>query len=506
MASEILVPSCIESALSGIMRPNMTYSWFARTFEVPSSWTAGDDDDDDERGNNTNKNKNRNSRVVLNFDSVDYEATVFVNGRAAGRHVGGYFRFSLDVTDYLVAGSNTLHVHVFDPTDSAGWSVAVGKQALTPSHIFYTPCTGIWKSVWLEPVPEQYITDLNIAADMNGQVNMTVSTNEVRTRPVRVVVSDGCNGTIAVANGTTGSPFVFQATLPQLWSPDSPNLYNLTVWMGSDEVHSYTGFRTLSTGLVDGVRRPLVNGAFFFHMGALDQGYWPDGVYTPPGRDAMLSDLALLRRLGFNMVRKHMKVESDLWYRACDELGLLVVQDMPAMPSGGLPDATQQEEWERQVGMLVKQHRNFPSIYTWVIYNEGWGQLTDYYPEAAIARDIARADPTRFVDATSGWVDHGLGDWHDNHHYSSPQCGTPFYSAPDSQHSGARMAIQGEFGGIGNNVSAAHLWPVAAAVETINQTYELTATTAVWNFRAHELLGQLRAQVQRWDCSAAVWT
>ncbi|KAI0376904.1 glycoside hydrolase family 2 protein [Hypomontagnella monticulosa] len=486
---EILVPSCIESGLSGVMKMNQTYSWYTTEFEVPHGFVQ------------------RDRRVLLNFEAVDYQATVYINGAIVGTHVGGYWHFNFDITDYLSNnGTNTLHVFVFDPTDMQGYMHPVGKQTRTPSHIFYTPCTGIWQTVWLESVPEVYINQLDIIADMSGHVNVTVGTPCGGSDSVSVSVVDSRGREIASGKGTANKPFDFVVRSPKLWSPDSPNLYNLTVKMGDDVVNSYTGFRTLSVGEIDGVKRPLINGEFIFQFGTLDQGFWPDGIYTPPNREAMIYDLQVLKDLGLNMLRKHIKVENALFYQACDQLGLLLIQDMPSMPLR-TPDADQQADWARQLDILIQQHKNFPSIYTWVIYNEGWGQITQgSYPEFNLTARIKELDPTRFVDSVTGWNDHGAGDWHDNHHYANPQCGTPFYSIQSTPYDPKRMAIQGEFGGIGHNVSAEHLWKVEDAINTINQTYELDADLEAYNYRGHVLLSELRDQVEKYSCSAAVWT
>ncbi|KAI1761951.1 glycoside hydrolase family 2 protein [Hypoxylon sp. FL1150] len=486
---DIMVPSCIESGLSGVMKQNQTYSWYRTEFTVPQNYIQ------------------KGKRVLLNFEAVDHQATVYVNGDLVGIHVGGYWHFNFDVTKFLnTNGTNTLHVFVFDPTDAEGYMNPVGKQTRVPSHIFYTPCTGIWQTVWLESVPETYIQQLDIIADMDGTVNVTVTTNQ-GTDSVSVSILDSKGASIAsVNNGVANQAFDFKVTAPQLWSPDSPTLYNLTVTVGEDTVNSYTGFRTLSVGEIDGVPRPLLNGEFIFQFGTLDQGFWPDGIYTPPSREAMVSDLKMLKDLGLNMLRKHIKVENALFYRACDELGLLLIQDMPSMPLR-TPDADQQAEWARQLDILIQQHKNYPSIYTWVIYNEGWGQITeDYYPEFNLTARVKQLDPTRFVDATTGWYDHGAGDFHDNHHYANPQCGTPFYSINSTPYDYKRIAIQGEFGGIGHNVSADHLWKVELAVQQINQTYEIDADLDAYNYRGHLLLSELRDQVQKYACSGAVWT
>ncbi|KAI1122677.1 family 2 glycosyl hydrolase [Nemania abortiva] len=485
--TDVLVPSCIESALSGVMK-NVQTSWFAREFEVSKDL------------------KGKGHKILINFEAVDYQSTVYINNKIAGNNTGGYWRFSFDITDLVKDGTNTLRVDVFDPTDANGYMIPQGKQTLNPSHIFYTPCSGIWQSVWLESVPANHIIQLDIAAAMDGSVDVTATTSQNSRDPVKVIVTDDSGRHVGTGSGRANQAFSFNVHSPKLWSPDSPTLYNLTVTVGDDVVTSYTGFRTITSGEIDGIKRPLINGEFFFQFGTLDQGFWPDGIYVPPNHEAMVFDLQQLKNLGFNMLRKHIKVENDLFYRACDELGMLLIQDMPSMPNGRPVSADQQKEWERQLDILVQQHKNYPSIYTWIIYNEGWAQILDYYPEEYLTKRIKQLDPTRLVDATSGWHDHGFGDWHDNHHYANPQCGTPFYSTDSTPYDHKRIAIQGEFGGTGHNVSAEHLWKVQAAINEINRTYEIDETLEAWNYRGHVLLSELKDQVEMWACSAAIWT
>ncbi|PWY89655.1 hydrolase [Aspergillus sclerotioniger CBS 115572] len=498
LAQEVLIPSCLESGLSGIQGTNTLYSWFRTNFTVPSTWDG--------------------ENVLLNFGAVDYEATVFINGQQAGFHRGGYFQFTVDITQFVnLSASNEMIVFVHDPTDSDGYVIPIGKQHLSPSHIFYTPCSGIWQSVWIETAPADYVTQLDLSADMHGQVNVTVHSSSGNSTAVNISVLDG-GDVVGSASGMSDQPLLFNVSDPKLWSPDSPNLYNVSVAMGQDKIKSYTGFRTFSKGTVDGVVRPLVNGNFTFIFGTLDQGYWPDGLYTPPNREAMVYDLQFLKELGFNMVRKHIKVEPALWYRACDEMGLLVIQDMPSLrpleteiDANGvtqtvLPDADQQNEFGRQLELLVNQLKSYPSIFTWVIYNEGWGQVTSYYPEFNLTSIVKQLDPTRLVDATSGWHDHGAGDFSDNHHYANPQCGTPFYSIDSTPYDSNRIGIQGEFGGLGHNVSIDHLWNNQEAINSINQTYEVDLDLDAWNYRSHLLLSELQDQVRLYACSAGVWT
>ncbi|KAK4989969.1 hypothetical protein LTR50_002880 [Elasticomyces elasticus] len=475
------------------------YSWFSTSFTVPSNWTG--------------------SNVLLNFGAIDYEATVFVNGHNATFHRGGYFAFTVDVTSYLNNGANELLVFVHDPTDEDPYVIPVGKQTLHPSHIFYTPCSGIWQSVWIESAPSNYITELYVSAGMDGTVNATVSTSSSNGSTVSISIMDrSSKNTIATHSGISGSSFAFTVSSPKLWSPSSANLYDMVVTVDRDTVYSYTGFRTISRGVVNGIERPLLNGEFLFQFGTLDQGFWPDGIYVPPNKEAMVYDLQTLKNLGFNMLRKHIKVETALYYQACDEIGLMVVQDMPSLRplqtktlsnctvETILPNDAQQAEFQRQLELLVTQQKPFPSIVTWVIYNEGWGQRLDYYPEFALTDLVRRLDPTRLIDSTTGWYDHGAGDFSDNHHYANPQCGSPFYSIPSSPYDPSRIGIQGEFGGIGNNVSIDHLWNVQEAIATINQTYELDTTLDAWNYRSHRLLGEILDQVKMYACSGGIWT
>ncbi|KAK5113849.1 hypothetical protein LTR62_003233 [Meristemomyces frigidus] len=452
---------------AGIQGNYTLTSWSSTTFEVPSSFTP--------------------DRVLLNFGAVDYEATVFINAKDATFHRGGYFAFTVDVTSYLNAnGSNELLIFVHDPTDSDPYVVPIGKQTLTPSHIFYTPCSGIWQSVWIESAPLNYITQLDIAAGANGQVNATVSSSGNSSAGILTEVIDrNANSTIATYQGLANTACIFSVGSISTWAPETPVLYDIFITLGDDRVSSYTGFRTISRGVVDGIERPLLNGKFVLPFGTLDQGFWPDGIYTPPSREAMVSDLQTLKNLGFNMIRKHIKVKTALYYQAYNKMGLLKTI---------LPNPVQQAEFARQLDLLITQQRVFPSIFTWVLYNEGWGQLTTSYPEFDLTARIRQLDPTRLVDSTTGWYDHGAGDYSDNHHYANPP------------YDPARIGLQGEFVGIGQKVSIEHLWNVQEAIDTINQTYEIDQTITAWNYRGHRLLTELQEQIGLFACSGGVWT
>ncbi|KAK3686377.1 hypothetical protein LTR37_019887 [Vermiconidia calcicola] len=493
LQNAVMVPSCLESGLSGLQGEYMFYNWYSTSFSVPSGWTG--------------------DRVLLNFGAVDYEATVFVNGQEAGFNRGGYHAFSLDITDFLISGTNELLVFAHDPTDSDPYVIPIGKQTLRPSHIFYRPCSGIWQSVWIESAPTNYVTELNLNADMDGKVIGTISTSTNASTSIEMIFTPrGESGSASTHSASTGE-FSFNVDSPALWSLDSPNLYDIEITVGQDKFKSYTGFRTVSRGVIDGIERPLLNGEFVFLFGTLDQGYWPDGLYVPPNYEAMVYDLKTLKKIGYNGLRKHIKVETDLFYKACDEMGLWLIQDMPSLRplqertladctvETIEPNAAQQAEFQRQLELLVQQHRNYPSILIWVIYNEGWGQITEpYYPEFALTNIVEGLDPSRLVIATSGWYDHGAGDFSDNH------CGSPFYSIQSSPYDPTRIGIQGEFGGIGQNTTIEHLWNVQQAINSINETYEIDETRDAWNYRAHRLLGELEDQVEMYACSGGIWT
>lgn len=483
---EVLVPSCIESGLSGLQILDARTMWYETTFEVPADWQG--------------------QKILLNFEAVDYEATVFVNGQQKTKHVGGYDRFSIDVTDDVAFdGSNNLLVFVHDPTDAV--SIPVGKQALKPSHIFYRSCSGIWQQVWLEATPSDHITRLDVAAEADGSITVNALSSAGAGAAVSVTVWNQDGSEFVSGNGTADKSFTFTAESPDLWWPETPTLYNLTVTLGDDgdQVKSYTGFRTISKGEVEGITRHLLNGKFVFQFGTLDQGYWPDGLHTPPNREAMEYDLKVLKDLGFNMVRKHIKIEPDLFYESCDRLGLLVYQDMPSMTPGRTPSVAEQTEFERQLDIMINEHKSYPSIVTWIIYNEGWGQRPNN-PEDSITKRVRELDPTRLINSVSGWNDHGYGDYHDNHNYAHPQCGTPFQSRPKTKYDPKRIGIAGEYGGVGHNVTIKNLWNVKQAIDQIDQTYELNADLESYNYRSMVLMRDIREQTERYACSGAIYT
>ncbi|MFI6291499.1 PA14 domain-containing protein [Nonomuraea sp. NPDC050790] len=422
LAERITVPFPVESALSGIGRAE-DRMWYRRTFEVPAGW--------------------RGERVILHLDAVDWESTVYVNGTRLATHRGGYDRFTVDVTDALTRrGPQELIVGVFDPTDKGNHPT--GKQRLTPGGIWYTPSSGIWQTVWMEPAPRNRILSVDAVPDLKGQrLKVTVNAGLTGTR-VSVVARDGSK-VVGRASGRSGGELSLPVPNPKPWTPDTPFLYDLTVTTTQDRVGSYFGMREISLGQVAGKTRMLLNGRPVFQLGPLDQGFWPDGLYTAPTDAALRYDLEVTKQAGFNAVRKHVKVESDRWYHHADKLGLLVWQDMPST-SGN----TNQAQFETEFRRIVDQHRGSPSIVMWVPFNESWGQ----YEVARVADLVKSWDPSRLVDNQSGVnccgaQDGGNGDVIDWHMYPGP--------APVSPPSATRASVLGEYGGLGLLVIG-HTW------------------------------------------------
>ncbi len=433
---KILVPFCAESALSGVQKavqPNETL-WYHREFDIPETWAG--------------------QNVLLHFGAVDWATEVRVNGKSVGRHQGGYDPFTFDVTHALApSGPQKLVVKVTDPTDTS-WQPR-GKQVLNPQGIWYTAVTGIWQTVWLEPVHGTHIRALKITPDVD-HASVQVETIATGDGQVEVAVLDTSRHVVAEATGQAGREIILNIPNPRLWSPQSPHLYNLTVRLRHggdilDTVHSYFGMRKVSLGEHNGLTRILINDQPLFQFGPLDQGWWPDGLYTAPTDAALRHDPEQLKKLGMNMLRKHVKIEPARFYYHCDQLGLLVWQDMPsgdAFIGGGDPDikrtSASGQNFERELKAMIDSLGNHPSIIMWVVYNEGWGQ----WDTSRITRWVKTYDPTRLVDAASGWTDRGVGDVIDIHAYPGPSM-----AAPEPN----RASVLGEFGGLGWPVKD-HLW------------------------------------------------
>lgn len=443
--ARILVPFPVESALSGVGR-QMERLFYRRTFDVPAEWGAFGGD---------------GQRLLMHFGAVDWECEILVNGKSLLTHRGGYDRFSVDVTDALIAGATQeLIVRVFDPSD--GGSQPRGKQVKQPGGIWYTPTTGIWQTVWIEPVPKARIVGLKLTPDLAaGLVHADVRTDgAIRdgTKMVFIVRGAGVEPWAHVNPTDLPGGMRINVPAPRVWRPEDPYLYDLTVeWRRADDsvidrVTSYFGMRSIALGK-DEQGRPTIclNGKPIFQLGPLDQGFWPDGLYTPPTDEAMRSDLLFLKQLGMNCLRKHVKVESERYYAWCDRIGLLVWQDMPSM-SGYIgpndPDATLAPEataqWEVELRAMMSTLHNHPSIVHWVVFNEGWGQH-DTDARVKLAKEL---DPSRIITGASGWTDRQNSDVHDLHIYPEPH-------AFEATH--GRAGVVGEFGGFGLRVEG-HTW------------------------------------------------
>ena len=432
---KILVPFPVESALSGVKKtvgPDKRL-WYRRTFAAP-----------------------KGDRLLLHFGAVDWRAEVWVNGKGVGEHKGGYDSFTFDITDHLREGEQELVVAVWDPTN-AGFQPR-GKQVAKPRGIWYTSVTGIWQTVWLEPVPETRIRGIRMEPDADrGVLRLTVDVAGALPVTVHAEARDGDRVVGKVSLGTAGKPFDLAIEDPKLWSPDSPHLYDLKVVLMAggnvaDAVESYFGLRKIEIRKgPNGFNRLFLNSQPLFQFGPLDQGWWPDGLYTPPTDAALRHDIEVTKKLGFNMLRKHVKVEPARFYTHCDRLGMLVWQDMPNGDRHirrNQPDMKRSpesaENFRREYRALIDAHFNHPSIVVWVPFNEGWGQFeTD-----AVLEWTKKYDPTRLVDGPSGWADRGTGDIHDMHRYPGP-------AMPDPEDK--RAVVLGEFGGLGLPMEK-HLW------------------------------------------------
>jgi hypothetical protein len=444
---QILVPFPIESALSGVMKTvgEANRLVYRRTFKLPTeeAW--------------------KNKRILLHFGAVDWECTVWVNGVVVGTHRGGYDPFSFDITRALqkqTSGSHEILVSVWDPTDAS--FQPRGKQVAKPHGIWYTSVTGIWQTVWLEPVPSCYITSLRIVPNVDRQeIQVTVDASQTPRSGALLTITTMSNGMREfprkqVAVLATGHPFAISLSPARFWSTDDPWLYNFSVEVAVngaiDKVTGYFAMRKIEVRKdVAGVNRLFLNNQPLFQLGPLDQGWWPDGLYTAPTDAALKYDIEITKKLGFNMCRKHVKVEPARWYYWCDKLGLLVWQDMPSgdryigandadIVRSAESEATFRREWQA----IIAANQMHPSIVAWVPFNEGWGQ----FKTNEILEFTKKLDPTRLVDGPSGWSDRGGGDMHDLHSYPGPGM------FPISE---KRASVLGEFGGLGLPLEG-HLW------------------------------------------------
>ena len=469
LPGQILVPYPVESALSGVMK-HQSRVWYRRHFQVPAAW--------------------KGRHVLLHFGAVDWEANVYLNGHHLGTHRGGYDAFSYDITGDLRPGElQELVVGVFDPTDAG--NQPRGKQVNKPGGIFYTPTTGIWQTVWLEPVAPVHISDLLLTPDVDHSSLLVTApasgTGSVQNLKVKVTAVDH-GRVVGRASGAPGAAIRVRIPHPHLWWPSDPHLYTLKVALSQngrvlDYVRSYFGMRKISLGMVGGVNRILLNGKPLFETGVLDQGFWPDGIYTAPTDAALRYDIEMEKKLGFNMARKHVKVEPARWYYWADRLGLLVWQDMPA---GDNRTPESKVEFERELRRMIAGRRNHPCIVMWVVFNEGWGQ----FDTERLTRLVQKLDPSRLVDDASGWTDKGVGSVLDSHSYPNP--GSP-HPGP------TRAAVDGEFGGLGLGVNG-HSWSGK------HWGYQGMASSAALTGRYRQLLRQVWRLKGSPGISACVYT
>lgn len=463
----IVVPFPLESQLGGVARPltETQRLWYRRTFRAPRVPRGG--------------------RLLLHFGAVDWDARVFVNGTQVGEHRGGYDPFTVDVTDALRGGGDQeLVVGVWDPSDKG--PQPRGKQVQKPHSIWYTANSGIWQTVWLEPVPAAHITRLIIVPDVDAGVLRVATIADGAPAGTKVLVTARDGGrAVGGAQGAVGDTLVVHIPHAKLWSPDRPFLYGLHVVLSSgDAVDGYAGMREIAVARDGaGVNRLFLNGKPLFEFGPLDQGWWPGGLYTAPTDAALRSDIETTKRLGFNMIRKHVKVEPERWYYWADRLGILVWQDMP---SGDNDTPAAKTEFLQELQHVVDARRDHPSIVMWVPFNEGWGQ----HDTQQVVAWLKGYDPSRLVDNASGWTDMHVGDVSDMHSYPGP--GMPPVES-------ARASVLGEFGGLGLPISG-HLW-----VEKNNWGYRTFTSRDSLGEAYRGLVRQLRFLIGQ-GLAAAVYT
>ncbi|MDR3715800.1 MAG: glycoside hydrolase family 2 TIM barrel-domain containing protein [Puia sp.] len=444
---KILVPYPIESALSGVKKSLLPSQnlWYHLTFQKPVLKTG--------------------EKVLLHFGAVDWQAIVFINGTNVGMHSGGYTNFTFDITDRLKAVQNELVVQVFDPTDEG--IGPHGKQVLNPQNIYYTSSSGIWQTVWLEVVPVAYIKDIRLTPDVDKQrLQATVEAPAGYTVKLTARARDVLVGTAEAKSVAGQAQLMLPVKDAHLWSPANPFLYQLTIQLKKtnriiDEVQSYFGMRKISIDKDEkGVERICLNNKPYYNLGTLDQGFWPEGLYTAPTDEALAFDIKAIKAMGFNTIRKHIKVEPARWYYYADSLGMLVWQDM-VNPNQSLPEGAK-PEFEKESADILHQLYNHPAISTWVLFNERWGQ----YDQDRLTKWIKATDPSRIINGHTGellYVNEQLrapamdpyvdADMTDVHSYPNPMM--PIRQSGKAQ-------VLGEFGGIGVFIPD-HQWSTGSA-------------------------------------------
>lgn len=488
---QILVPFAIESALSGVAKRvgKDNNLWYRRMFRLPRNFNG--------------------KTLLLHFGAVDWRCEVFVNGKSAGKHEGGYDPFSFDITPFLSRKQDQeIVISVWDPSDDG--PQPRGKQVKEPNSIWYTPVTGIWQTVWLEPVSATHITNLRVTPDIDRK-EVRVNATSRNRRPgdnVRVTVFSA-NQKVAEQTFSSDSATIRLGDV-KLWSPSAPHLYDLRVSLVRngktiDAVKSYFGMRKISVGKDQkGSSRLLLNNEVLFQYGPLDQGWWPDGLYTAPSDAALKFDIEKTRAMGFNMIRKHVKVEPARWYYLCDSLGLLVWQDMPSGDMGNRWDsrpgiigvASEKERtpeseaiFRREWKAIMDATYHFPSIVVWVPFNEAWGQFkTD-----DIVKWTMKYDPSRLVNAASGGNFTPAGHILDLHNYPSPAMPDPAIFGNE------QVIVLGEFGGLGLPLEG-HTWQ-----SKNNWGYQSFANKEELHARYKAFMTDLQALISK-GLAAAVYT
>ena len=446
---QILVPFAIESSLSGVQRSFLPTEklWYQRNFTLDDAW--------------------KGKTVILHFGAVDYECQVWVNNKLAGIHKGGNNPFSFDVTKLLrKGGSQLVEVAVIDPTDTE--SISRGKQQLEPKGIWYSPVSGIWQTVWLEAVNSTHILQVLPTADIHKKtVSLDISVAKAKGgEKVKVELLDE-GKVVGTTEQKLASKIEMEVPEAVLWSPSSPKLYHLNIELLSqgqviDQVKSYFAMREVSIRKDEcGYQRICLNGDPIFQYGTLDQGWWPDGLLTPPSEEAMLWDMVQLKNMGFNTIRKHIKVEPEQYYYYADSLGLMMWQDMvsgfsterkdeehikPNAQTDWNAPASHTNQWQQEMFEMIDRLRFYSCITTWVIFNEGWGQ----HNTVEIVEKVIEYDKSRIIDGVTGWTDRGVGHMYDVHNYPSASMILPACN-------GNRISVLGEFGGYGWAIKE-HLW------------------------------------------------
>ena len=485
LAESILVPFAWESALSGQRRQlDSRRARYRRMVTLPEGW--------------------KQDHVLLHFGAVDWEATVYLNGHFVGQHRGGYDAFSFDITPFISADKEQeLIVEVWDPGNEE--PIAYGKQNNTrfddPRGYAYAPASGIWQTVWMEPVSAISISDFHAVPNLDARkVSLSVDmANKPGKTFLKAFLSDSTQS-IATSTGSWIETLTLKVPNPRVWTPEDPFLYPLTIEVVDssgkvyDRVEGYVGMRKISIEKNEfGAQMIMLNNEFLFQMGPLDQGYWPDGIYTAPTDEALRWDIEQMKAFGYNMVRKHIKVEPQRWYYWCDKLGLIVWQDMPSAFTKQVKRTEEQEiQFECELQRMVKTHWNHPSIVNWIVFNEHWG----IYDVERLTEFVMALDPSRLVTGNSGIdagkpdVDFEVGHIKDNHSYRPPS--VPF--ANDK-----RAVVNGEYGAIGY-LEEGHVWDTDGPWVHFNYDGNEAATTEYEKF-----IGMI-LEFKQENLSAAVYT